>query len=692
MKAISDNIFYNSLNQLTIGIIIISHEYEIIFYNEWVSEHSGILAGEVIGKKISTVFTSFTDSRLEEACDAALTLGLPTKLSNTFNPKPFPFYAKNHIGDKNHHLHQQVSVKSISSFDNKNLCEIIIDNVSSTVKKEQMLKKLADENKHQQIKAEIANIAKSQFLANMSHEIRTPMNGVLGMLDLLSTTSLTKEQQYFSKLAKTSADTLLNLISDILDFSKIEAGKLEIELIDFDLRSHLGDLAQALSIKSKEKGIEVILDDVAVKQQMVIGDPGRLRQIITNLVSNAIKFTPSGEIIIKASLSPSSLKNEGFNLHVIVSDTGIGIAPNKCETLFDAFTQVDASTTREYGGTGLGLSIAKQLCQLMAGDIKVSSTVGVGSEFSFTIELGQSTKELVSLPIKNVSGMRALLVDDNKMNRQVISDQLTLWGVETVEAASREAAIKLLNEHSGDYFSVAFIDMHMPNMSGDMLCQEIKSNRQFSTLKLVMLTSVGKRGDALYLADLGFSAYLIKPVKVADLYNTLEIIIDNGQILEKATPLITKHFISSVNKVANINHGKILLVEDNRINQQVALNVLNRLGFSVEIAENGLEAIEALKMTNENKFFELVLMDCQMPKMDGYQATKAIRNCDDGSINSNIPIIAMTGNAMVGDKEKCLAAGMNDYLTKPINYKLVEQTINFWLKQSEGHNLAQIKI
>ncbi len=682
MKHLPSDILFSSLNQLEVGVVIIDHDCEIVFFNQWFSDHSGVTSQDVIGKSISSIFSEFTDTRLEEACLCALNLGLPAKLSNTFNPKPLPLFLKNHIGDNHYRIHQQISVKSISSETNEKLCEILIDDVTSTVKKELMLKKLADENKQQQIKAELANSAKSQFLANMSHEIRTPMNGVLGMLDLLSATSLTKEQEYFSKLAKSSADTLLVLINDILDFSKIEAGKLEIELIDFDLRSHLGDLAQSLSIKAKEKNIEIILDDIDVEQTMVVGDPGRIRQIITNLVGNAIKFTKDGEVIIKAILFPNSVDSSKIMLDINVSDTGIGIPQSKCETLFDAFTQVDASTTREYGGTGLGLSIAKQLCQIMGGSISVSSEVNVGSTFNFTIALAQSEQHLDILPIENIKGLRVLLVDDNRTNRKVITNQLALWGVDTVEADSGEAALELLIKYDENFFSMAFIDMQMPHMSGDVLCKKIKAIPAWSSLKLVMLTSMGKRGDATYFADLGFSAYLIKPVIASDLHSTMEIIVNDGKVLAKATPLVTKHYISSLKKITKENCGKVLLVEDNRINQQVAMGILKRLGYKSEIAVNGIEALKMLKNVGESSPFEVVLMDCQMPEMDGYQATRAIRSCKDGSINKDIPIIAMTANAMVGDKEACLDAGMDDYLTKPIDYKLLEQKINHWLNKS----------
>jgi len=679
MKNLSSEILFNSLNKLNVGIIIIDQNSNVVFSNDWISQHSVYQQEECVGKFIGDLFEGYNHSRLSDACQNALTLGLPTKLSNTFNSHPLPFYHKNYIGNAEYLIHQQISVKNIGSGDGNSLCEILIDNVSSSYRKEQMLKKLADENKQQQVKAEMANSAKSQFLANMSHEIRTPMNGVLGMLELLSSTTLTKEQQHFSNLAKTSADTLLHLINDILDFSKIEAGKLEVELIDFDLRSHLGDIVQALSIKAKEKHIEVILDDTGIDQNMVVGDPGRLRQIITNLVGNAIKFTNQGEIIVKAILTQTM--NSKLNLEVMISDTGIGIPKEKCLTLFDPFTQVDASTTREFGGTGLGLSIVKQLCRLMKGDVFVTSKEGKGSVFNFNVILDESDKQSAMLPLANLHGCKILVVDDNATNRQMINKQLSLWGVAVIEAADGIQALDILESNDEHNFDLIIIDMQMPKMSGDMLCKKIKENPNLKTMKLIMLTSMGQRGDAKYFAELGFSAYLIKPVISSDLYHTMEIILDNGGALEKASPLVTKHYISSLKKVVPNNEGKILLVEDNRINQQVALGVLKRLGYQVEIAGNGLKALEALKSEDKNQPFELIFMDCQMPEMDGYQATQAIRSSSDGTINSTIPIIAMTANTMKGDKEKCLSVGMNDYISKPIDHKVVEYKITKWLNQ-----------
>jgi len=680
MDNIPKDILYHSLNDLSLGVIIIDQKQHIVFYNQWIKEHSALSDNKDVGCNIADVLEGFRDSRLSDACAEAVTLGLPSKLSNTFNPTPLALFKKRHIGDNNYRIQQQISIKNIRIGQAESLCEILIHDVSSSVKKELMLKKLADENKKQQLKAELANRTKSQFLANMSHEIRTPMNGVLGMLNLLSTTNQTQEQVHFTRLAESSADTLLHILNDILDFSKIEAGKLIVELIDYDLLSNLSDLVQSLSMKSKEKQLEIILDVTGVKHQMVIGDPGRLRQIITNLVGNAVKFTQKGEIIVKAKTTLDDSGNITLTVNII--DTGIGIPASKCSTLFDAFTQVDVSTTREYGGTGLGLSIVKQLCELMEGEISVSSVLGQGSKFSFNIQLKPSSEKPVSQPNVNLKGTKVLIVDDNHTNLEVLSKQLCIFGLEVIQADSGNEALKILDQYDSHYFSMVIIDMQMPKMSGDMLCAEIRKIKSLDNLKLIMLTSMGQRGDAQHFSKLGFSAYLLKPVVIKDLLNTMAVIIDKEHMLKSTVPLVTRHYIASLQEVEKAPVAKILLVEDNRINQQVALGILKKFGHSVDIAVNGINAIEILDKQSENDPYQLILMDCQMPEMDGYAATEHIRKNMKCSVVSTTPIIAMTANTMKGDKEKCLASGMNDYLAKPISSKLLQEKINHWLSIS----------
>ncbi|MBA6353634.1 MULTISPECIES: response regulator [unclassified Colwellia] len=679
MNNLTKDILFSSVNDLSLGIIIIDENHQVVFYNQWIKDHSVIVDDKGVGCKLGDILEGFNYSRLSDACNEALTLGLPTKLSNTFNPKPLALFHKSHVGDNDYRIQQQISIKSINTSPNERLCEILIQDVSSSVKKELMLKSLADENKKQQLKAELANRTKSQFLANMSHEIRTPMNGVLGMLNLLSTTKQSQEQAHFTRLAHSSADTLLHILNDILDFSKIEAGKLEVELITFDLLRNLGDLVQSLSMNSKDKKLEIILDVTDVGHQMVIGDPGRLRQIITNLVGNAIKFTPTGEIVIKAKTVLND--NGDIKLHISVIDTGIGIPADKCSILFDVFTQVDVSTTREYGGTGLGLSIVKQLCELMGGGITVSSVLGQGSEFSFNIQLKPSTEEVQTQLGTHLNGINILVTDDNLTHLAVLSKQLGLLGAEVIQADSGSKALAILKQYDSHYFAMAIIDMQMPSMSGSELSAEIRKIKSLDKLKIVMLTSMDQIVKGPLSSTSGFSDYLLKPVVIDELLNILDDTLNKTQILKNTAGVSASLGSNMLENKSQTTKAKILLVEDNRINQQVALGILRKFDYSIDIAVNGVNAIDILEKKDPEHPYDLILMDCQMPEMDGYQATEHIRNNMDSVLFSTIPIIAMTANTMKGDKEKCLASGMNDYISKPINPKLLEEKISYWLNK-----------
>jgi PAS domain S-box-containing protein len=524
--------------------------------------------------------------------------------------------------------------------------------------------------------AEEATLAKANFLANMSHEIRTPMNGVIGMAELLAATPLSREQKEFVSTIEQSADALLQIINDILDHSKIDAGKVELESIEFNLRTLLESIADLTAVKVQDKGLEYCTIIHPQTPSFLLGDPGRLRQILLNLVGNAVKFTQDGEIVIETRLEKET--RDHAIVRFSVTDTGIGIPEDKLGILFDSFSQVDASTTRKFGGTGLGLTISKQLTELMGGRIEVNSTHGSGSCFSFTAAFKKGThrnRSKQKLRKQNLKGKHILIVDDNETNRFVLRVDLTNWGCRVDEAHDGHTALELLHKagNSGDRFDIAVIDMQMPGMSGETLGRKIKQSDTIKKLRMVMLTSMGMRGDAQRFKDAGFSAYLNKPIKQQDLFECLSTVhhIPEEVARQAENPIITRHSLAE----NRTQPARILLAEDNKINKKVALANLRKLGFSADAVTNGKEAIEALQATD----YDLVLMDCQMPGMDGYEATRHIRKGDTAIASPGVPIIAMTANAMAKDREKCLAAGMSDYLAKPVKVKDLSAMLSKWL-------------
>jgi two-component system sensor histidine kinase/response regulator len=510
--------------------------------------------------------------------------------------------------------------------------------------------------------ADSANSAKSAFLANMSHEIRTPLNGIIGMTELTLATQTTPEQAEYLQMAKTSADLLLTVINEILDFSKIEAGRLELESIDMDPRACLGDTMKSLALRANQKGLELAFQVAPNIPARLRGDPTRLRQILTNLAGNAIKFTATGEVVARIQIE--SQDDQGTTLHFSVADTGIGIPPEKQKNVFEAFTQADASTTREYGGTGLGLAISSELVRMMGGKVWVASEVGKGTIFHFTARftppVGDGFNPYQTLPA-SVQGKRALLVDDNSTNGRILMETLLSWGMSPTHVSGGLAALEALHaaHAAGQFFSVMITDGQMPEMDGFSLVAAARLVPSAPASKIILLTSADDSGGAARCRELGIAGYLTKPVKEADLKDMVAMILDESYVAKEHAPLITRQVLDETHRKLHI-----LLAEDNAVNRVLAQKLLQKHGHTITSANNGEEALR-LWEKNQSMQFDLILMDVQMPVMDGLAAASCIRDREKAT-GAHIQIIAVTAHAMKGDRERCLEAGMDGYITKPI--------------------------
>ncbi len=638
---------------------------------EWNSRAEAIFgwsAQEAIGRPIGDFVSLNEESASREARECLLALGSNEQIQRRFEILAF---------HRNGTCFPAEMALSAVRWQDRSLLAAFVHDVTGR-------KLVEQEMAHAKESAEAANLAKGEFLANMSHEIRTPLNGVIGMTELTLETELSREQRDYLLTVKSSADSLLNVINDILDFSKIEAGRIDLEHIPFDLRECIEETLKLMTLRAEEKGLELLCDIPSDVPEYVLGDPTRLRQIVVNLIGNAIKFTPEGEVSLQ--VRTACVAGAHKTLQFTIVDTGIGIPPDKLETIFDSFTQADTSTTREYGGTGLGLTICRRLVELMNGKIWIQSEVGRGSKFHFTIDMQEAVVPAVvpdeTRIVQALVGTRVLVVDDNKTNRRILEGLLLAWGMLPTMAADGESALACLAEagRTEQLFKLILTDMHMPKMDGFGLVQRIHDGSSLPAGMIMMLSSGGHKGDAVRCQELGIAAYLLKPVRQAELREAIARVLGAKESVEAT--LITRRSLSEDgNKANGLN---ILLAEDNLVNQKLAVKILEKRGHTVTVVPTGRQAVSATQHTH----YDVVLMDVHMPEMGGIEATLAVRERE-LTTQMHQAIVAMTAAVMNGDRERCMAAGMDGYLAKPIRTQELDAVLELYGANKEAKQTVE---
>jgi PAS domain S-box-containing protein len=661
------------------AMVVVNQAGAIVLLNVQAEKQFAYSRNELIGRKIKDIIP---DGFAERMMAEALSQRIATRIELTGRRKDgseFPVELMLSPPDSSEEVLVTAAIRDISE---RRHTEEALQRRSADLRMEVTeRRRAAEEMRLAKDAADAANHAKSEFLANMSHEIRTPLNGVIGMTELALETELTAEQRDYLETAKLSADALLNLINDILDFSKIEADKIELEEVAFSLTDCVEGALKTMALRANQKGLELLCDIAVEVPHTVRGDPGRVRQVLLNLVGNALKFTEEGEVGIQVVVD--AIEEKASILQFIVSDSGVGIAPEKLDMIFDSFNQADASTTRQFGGTGLGLTISRCLVRMMGGRVWVESELGAGSRFHFTLRLVTETNNAAvteSLPAPvTLQGVKVLIVDDNGTNRLILHKMVERWGMNATSVSDGEQALSELSaaENANHAYGLILTDMHMPRMDGFGLVGHLKDRVKFSTPTIMMLTSGGQLGDVARCEELGIAAYLIKPVRLAELREAVIRVLHAKQ-KQLPVPLITRYSLRD--KGDSFRSLHILLAEDNRVNQRIATRLLEERGHHVILAENGEEALAALAQRS----FDLVLMDVHMPGMDGFETTIAIRE-KEKSTGLHQPVIAMTAMAMTGDRERCLAARMDGYLSKPIELQQLDEVLAVYADRRGGN-------